>query len=134
MMMRDKNEDFVKICRILSVAPNYNTLPVHMLHRYTYPLVYLGQYKVFDKSFVTWSWFSDEVEKKFIEGSQLIQPEDHNTGENFWYIDLICLGGKEELKEIKESNLRHFGHLTRKYMRVFRKNKHRYVVEQPPIC
>ena len=64
----------------------------------------------------------------------MIQPEDHNTGENFWYIDLICLGGKEELKEIKESNLRHFGHLTRKYMRVFRKNKHRYVVEQPPIC
>tara|TARA_Y100001973_G_C5191090_1_gene331045 strand:+ start:47 stop:445 length:399 start_codon:yes stop_codon:yes gene_type:complete len=132
--MKDKNKDFVKICRILSVAPNYNTLPLNILYRYTYPLVDLGQYKIFNKSFVTWSWFSDEVEKKFIKGKTFIMPEDHNTGDNFWYIDLICLGGKEELQKIKESNLKDFGHLTRKYMRVFRKNKHRYVVEQPARC
>lgn len=50
--MKDKNKDFVKICRILSVSPNYKNLPLNVLHRYTFPLVSLGQYKVDRKSVV----------------------------------------------------------------------------------
>lgn len=132
--MRNKYRDFSIICNYLSISPTHKKTPIGDLHNFVFPLVRLGQYKIFDSGFVTWTWFSDEVEKKYIKHSRSIKPEDHNTGDNFWYMDIVCLGGPKKLREIRDDNLKNFGHLKRKYIRGFRKNNYKYVVEQPARC
>ena len=128
----DKNKDFVTICGFLSKSKRYRKSPISDLGIFIYPLVDLGYYKIFPTGFITWTWFSDEVEKKFIKHSRSIRAEDHNSGDNFWIMDLVCLGGAKELRKLRDHNTKHFGHLTIKYARGFRKN--RPIVEKKPRC
>ena len=130
--MKNKYKDFSIICQYLSVSPEHRKTPISDLHNFVFPLVKLGQYKIFDSGFITWTWFSDEIEKKYIKNSRSIKPEDHNTGDNFWFMDLVCFGEPKELRKLRDFNTKHFGHLTIKYMRGFRKN--RPIVEKKPRC
>ena len=134
MIMRDKNKDFVTICGFLSKSKTHRNTPISDLGTFIYPLVDLGYYKIFPTGFITWTWFSDEVEKKFIKHGRSIRAEDHNSSDNFWYMDLVCLGGPKELIKLRDENLKQFGHLTRKYVRGFKKNNYRYIVEQKIVC
>tara|TARA_R110001599_G_scaffold233735_1_gene432972 strand:+ start:636 stop:1040 length:405 start_codon:yes stop_codon:yes gene_type:complete len=134
MMMRDKNEDFVIICKYLSESEHHKHYTLQHLKRFIFPPIELGQYKIFDSGFLTYALINEEVEKAFVDSNRRLQKDEWNCGDRFWYMHFICLGGPAAIKKVKKENLKHFGHLNRKYMRTFRKNKHRYVVEQPPIC
>jgi len=134
MMIRDKNEDFVIICKYLSESEHHKHYTLQHLKRFIFPPIELGQYKIFDSGFLTYALINEEVEKAFVDSNRRLQKDEWNCGDRFWYMHFICLGGPAAIKKVKKENLKHFGHLNRKYMRTFRKNKHRYVVEQPPIC
>ena len=67
--MKNKYRDFSIICNYLSISPTHKKTPISDLHTFVFPLVGLGFYKIFSTGFITWTWFSDEVEKKYIENS-----------------------------------------------------------------
>ena len=134
MIMRDKNKDFVIICKYLSESEHHKHYTLQHLKRFIFPPIELGHYKIFDSGFLTYALINEEVEKAFVDSNRRLQIDEWNCGDRFWYMHFICLGGPVAVNKVKKENLKQFGHLSRKYMRTFRKNKHRYVVEQPPIC
>jgi len=132
--MRDKNKDFITICNYLAKSENHKHYTLKHLKRFILPPMELNQYKIFDSGFLTYAFINEKIEKNFVDSNRRLQPDEWNCGDIFWYMHFVCLGGPAAIKKVKKENLKHFGHLNRKYMRTFRKNKHRYVVENPSIC
>ena len=134
MTVRDKNKDFVIICQYLLQSDNHKHYTLQDLKRFIFPPVELGQYKIFDSGFLTYAFINEEVEKAFVDSNRRLQPNEWRCGDIFWYMHFVCLGGPEAIRKVKKENLKQFGSVNRKYMRTFRKNNHRYVVENPSVC
>lgn len=74
------------------------------------PPVATGQFRLWRNEglpvgFATWALLSDEAEKRILEGGiRRLAPNDWNSGENVWLMDVIApFGGREEaVREIKE--------------------------------
>lgn len=66
------------------------------------PLV-SGQCKLYMKkeypiSFISWAFISEEVEKRIINNGGKLRPEDWNSGDRLWIIDIVApFGGVENM-------------------------------------
>lgn len=62
-----------------------------------------GQCKLYMKkeypiSFVSWAFISEEVEKRLLQNGGKMRPEDWNTGDRLWIIDIVApFGGIETM-------------------------------------
>jgi len=62
-----------------------------------------GQCKLYMKkeypiSFVSWAFVSEEVEKRLLQNGGKMRPEDWNTGDRLWIIDIVApFGGIETM-------------------------------------
>jgi hemolysin-activating ACP:hemolysin acyltransferase len=76
------------------------------------PSVDLNQYKIHYKdglpsAFTNWAFLNKDAEKRFMTTAEL-NPEDYNSGDIPWAIDLICCSN---VKNVMKLNKKHFTNL-----------------------
>jgi len=59
------------------------------------PALRLNQFRIYRSDdtpvgFVSWAYFSDEIEKKYTASSMLLKIEDWTSGDNLFFIDFIA--------------------------------------------
>lgn len=60
------------------------------------PPIDLDQFRIYRNEnkepigFVTWGWFSDEVEKKYLSGDVVLTKEEWKSGDNLFFTDFIA--------------------------------------------
>lgn len=75
-------------------SPRHARMNVAGLRTYLEPPLVAGQTRIFrfddvPRAMYTWAWMNAEAERKLITGEPLA-PEDWQSGENLWIIDLIA--------------------------------------------
>ncbi len=71
----------------------HDTAPLNRMRRIIQPPVDLDQVVIFrekdtPRCAITWAFFSDEAEQKFLAG-QAIEPSDWRSGQRMWVIDMV---------------------------------------------
>lgn len=59
------------------------------------PAIHLNQFKIYKVNkvpvgIITWGYFSDEIERKFIDGQYPVKLADWKSGKNGWVMDFIA--------------------------------------------
>jgi hemolysin-activating ACP:hemolysin acyltransferase len=93
----------------------------------------LGQYRCYNRPgwglYVSWAFFSDEVEQAFIDQTRKLQPEDWKSGPNCWAIDVATIGkGSSVLGQVFRNLRKELAPVhTFKYRRWYPNRPRRYV-------
>lgn len=75
-------------------SPRHRAMPLGTLKTYIETPIELGQFRIFrfddvPRAMYTWAFMNEAAERKLVEGIPLV-PEDWNSGERLWIIDLIA--------------------------------------------
>ena len=75
-------------------SPRHSRIAVSQLRSYIEPPLLLGQFRIFRfdgvaRGMYTWAHLDGEAERRLITGEAL-RPEDWNSGDRLWIIDLIA--------------------------------------------
>ena len=60
------------------------------------PPINLNQFRIYRNSkkeptgFVTWGWFDDKTEQKYLSGNVVLTAEEWNSGKNLFFTDFIA--------------------------------------------
>ena len=109
-------KDLKKVLDILSLTDNLNNIRLKAIYNLVLPPLELGQYIIYEDKEVplcwaSWALLSDETSKLYAERKYNLKPEDWNSGNNLWLVNIICPygGGDIALKRLdklrKEKNL-----------------------------
>ncbi len=84
-----------EVIYLMSASSIHKYFQVIDINNYILPAINLNQFRIYHNStrpvgFVTWAYFSDEVEKKFISGPTILKLEEWQSGDNFFFIDFIA--------------------------------------------
>ena len=109
-------KDLKKVLDILSLTDNLNNIRLKAIYNLVLPPLELGQYIIYEDKEVplcwaSWALLSDETSKLYAERKYNLKPDDWNSGNNLWLVNIICPfgGGDIALKRLdklrKEKNL-----------------------------
>ena len=109
-------KDLKKVLDILSLTDNLNNIRLKAIYNLVLPPLELGQYIIYEDKEVplcwaSWALLSDETSKLYAARKYNLKPEDWNSGNNLWLVNIICPygGGDIALKRLdklrKEKNL-----------------------------
>ncbi|WP_147821033.1 toxin-activating lysine-acyltransferase [Salidesulfovibrio onnuriiensis] len=108
-LSKSPHEFLFEIFWLLSQSPNHKYMFIADMEWYLMPPFRLRQIKIFHKegapvAYACWAKVSDEVDERLRNGSTKLRPEEWNSGENLWLVDLVTpFGGAEfVVNELKE--------------------------------
>jgi len=108
-LSKSPHEFLFEIFWLLSQSPNHKYMFIADMEWYLMPPFRLRQIKIFHKdgapvAYACWAKVSDEVDARLRDGSIKLRPEEWNSGENLWLVDLVApFGGTEfVINELKE--------------------------------
>jgi hemolysin-activating ACP:hemolysin acyltransferase len=93
--IQNKNELFGRIIALMADSDVYLPDSLYALKKnITSPLcsnnclIYFSENKLV--GYCSWAWLTDESEKKYMENSNSLVPNDWETGDNLWLIDTVA--------------------------------------------
>ena len=95
MLQHGYQSDLEKVLFILSLSDKHETWTIKDIQRLVIPPLKLNQYRIYaDKEvplcYASWAMLPEEAEEGYKNKTRKIQPEDWNSGDNLWLIDVIC--------------------------------------------
>lgn len=100
-------KDLKKVLDILSLTDNLNNIRLKAIYNLVLPPLELGQYIIYEDKEVplcwaSWALLSDETSKLYAARKYNLKPEDWNSGNNLWLVNIICPygGGDIALKRL----------------------------------
>ncbi|MDO8422076.1 MAG: toxin-activating lysine-acyltransferase [Parvibaculum sp.] len=96
---RSNAEALGQIFILLAQSKLHRSWRVVEMERYLMPALQHRQYRIyFDKTgipfgYVSWAWFTKEVEDRYLAGGYVIQPTDWIGGDRAWIMDWIAPNG-----------------------------------------
>jgi len=102
-----KLEDLEIVFAIMSMIPRFENMGLKDIRRLIVPPVVLGQYRIYRDEevpicFASWALLSDKISEGYKEGTYNLRPNDWNTGDNLWLINVLCPkgGGSKALRRL----------------------------------
>jgi len=94
------------IVSLLLHSPIHRKWPFVWIERYLLPPLHHGQYRLFHRNgkpigYVSWAWFSQEVEDRFLGGGYHLTLADWKSGDLPWIIELVAPYG--DIKLIRQT-------------------------------
>ena len=100
-------KDLKKVLDILSLTDNLNNIRLKAIYNLVLPPLELGQYIIYEDKEVplcwaSWALLSDKTSKLYAERKYNLKPDDWNSGNNLWLVNIICPygGGDIALKRL----------------------------------
>jgi cytolysin-activating lysine-acyltransferase len=84
-----------EVIYLMSLSSIHRYFKVIDINHYILPAIKLNQFRIYRNrtyavGFVSWAYFSDEVEKQYTSGPVLLNLEDWQSGNNLFFIDFIA--------------------------------------------
>ena len=99
-----------EICFLCFHSKTHSAWSMQMIAKMFEPAVFLKQFKVYrarnvPRGLVTFAKLGTDAEKEFASGKGLESPDDWNSGDNLWIVDLIAPWGhgREIIKDVLAS-------------------------------
>lgn len=73
----------------------HRNTPITLLERLVLPAILNSQYRLYRRganpvAYVSWGFFSEEAERRFVRAPIRISPDDWKSGSRIWFIDFIA--------------------------------------------
>lgn len=114
-----------EIAWLMSMTPSHRFFFLSDLEWLVMPAVTKQQFRIYrdengrPMGLVLWAKLNEESEKRIMEGASRIRPQDWDSGESRWIIDLLDLsGGQRAQAIIDDMKANVFGETPFKYHRV----------------
>lgn len=114
-----------EIAWLMSMTPSHRFFFLSDLEWLVMPAVTKQQFRIYrdengrPMGLVLWAKLDEAAEKRIMEGASRIRPQDWDSGENRWIIDLLDLsGGQRAQAIIDDMKANVFGETPFKYHRV----------------
>lgn len=113
------SESFGAAAWLLSHDPVYRNVSLHSLEAAAGAPIRLGQFRIFRKeavpfAYASWAYLSEDVETRVKTGGTGLRPDEWQSGDRLWLVDLVApFGGlelaQEEIREtvFKNKNFQH---------------------------
>jgi hemolysin-activating ACP:hemolysin acyltransferase len=93
-MINDTKNDLEKILSILSTSPIHKKYTIEDINRLVIPPLKLNQYIIYEedgspKFYLSWAFFSPEVNQKYVTENYRLQEDDWNSGDICWLINVV---------------------------------------------
>jgi hemolysin-activating ACP:hemolysin acyltransferase len=93
-MINDTKNDLETILSILSTSPIHKKYTIEDINRLVIPPLKLNQYIIYEEDgspecYISWAFFSPEVNQKYITENYRLQEDDWNSGDICWLINVV---------------------------------------------
>jgi len=111
-MPRQKRYELLgKITSLLLASSLHRQYAINDIGAVFLPPIHLNQFRLYKNSdgdpiaLVTWAFFSEEIEKKYLTKKYFLKPEDWKSGNRLWSIDFMAPFGhmRHVSKDLKEN-------------------------------
>jgi|TARA_R110002020_G_scaffold48164_1_gene137362 cytolysin-activating lysine-acyltransferase len=87
-----------KITWLMGQSDQHCSWTVDDIHRLVLPPIALQQFRIWEVEsqpvgFMTWGFFTDEVEQGYLTGERKIQPDDWQEGDQAYVVDFVAPNG-----------------------------------------
>ncbi|MCI4649477.1 toxin-activating lysine-acyltransferase [Phaeodactylibacter sp.] len=119
-----------EVTSLLMLSKVHRKMQIRDISDIVLPPVHLNQFRIYRNSkeepigLVTWGWFSDEIEKKYLSGDVVLTFGEWNSGKNLFFTDFIAPFGHAK-KIFKDLTHNIFPDETAKTLRFDDHGKHR---------
>ena len=110
--IQNKNELFGRIVVLMADSDVYLPDSLYALKKnITSPLysnnclIYFSENKLV--GYCSWAWLTNESEKRYMENSNSLAPDDWKTGDNLWLIDVVAPYGSNHAKNLMKYARKH---------------------------
>lgn len=96
---------------VLSKSALHRNMPLWKLEQWLLPPIVLGQYRLYRRdgrptAFFTFGYLSAEVEARYVQSPQSLQPADWRSGDRLWVMDFVApFGDMAQVKQDFRSNV-----------------------------